>query len=90
MIRLLHSINLKWFELGLALKLEFHVLEEIAANSCSNINMMREVLQRWLIQYTNVSWEFLIAALESNIVDSKSVAHKIRLYLSEFDCFAIH
>lgn len=83
----LSSINSQWFEIGLALKLSYNFLTGLAQSSGSNMVKLSHVLNKWLesqyISEEKTTWEVAIAAIESDIVGSKSTGHRMKTYLSE-------
>ena len=82
-----HFRNTKWFPLGLNLGLLAPTLEEIEQNNNDKAGpCLRECLSKWLTKADNVAerggatWETLIEALKSAVVQENAVADSISKY----------
>ena len=81
--RLLSNIRHKWYDIGLSLQVRHNVLDDLKHNLRDNDYKLFAVIHNSLTsQSSPISWETVIAAIESPIVNDKETADLIRQYLS--------
>ncbi len=77
MYEAVHSARLKWYEIGLGLKVAMGTLDDIEADETSASKRLLKTLQEWLQSGTDCSWAALKKALESPIVERKDIGQKL-------------
>ena len=75
--------KMKWFYIGMRLKVEVEDLEAIDDTKANMDDRLLEMIKIWLQKGTNKTWHAVIAALESKVVGRPDVAEKIKENLSE-------
>ena len=81
---LLADIEYEWHNIGVALEVELNVLESCDRSSKDDSYKLFKVIKTWTTSMTSeVTWEAVIAAVESPIVKHKSTAVKIRMFLAK-------
>ena len=78
-LRELRGIN-EWFELGLALGLEYSTLNGIKTDNTTVNECKREMVRSWLQKKdkcTPPSWQALVAALKDRLVERNDIAEQI-------------
>ena len=84
--RLLSPISYDWYRVGLALYVRDGVLMSLDQSNFSNSMRLSRVIQSWIdTQSTPVTWETVILAVESPIVDNMKVAAKLREYVTHLN-----
>ena len=84
LLTLLADIEYEWHKIGVALEVEQNVLESCDKSSKDNGYKLFKVIKSWTTSMTSeVTWEAVIAAIESPIVKHKSTAVKIRMFLAK-------
>ena len=84
LLTLLADIEYEWHKIGLALEVEERVLESCDRSNEDNSHKLFKVIKSWMTSMvTEVTWETIIAAIESPIVNHKSTAVKIRMFLAK-------
>ena len=74
------DINREWIELGIALDLKYHILDEIEANHVKDgvKRCLQEVIHSWFEgNGSELSWEVLCAALRSDLISRPVIAEDI-------------
>ncbi len=72
--------RVKWYEIGMGLKIDIGKLDTIAGNEVSAAKCLSLTLQEWLQSGTDCSWASLKKVLESSIVGCKYSASKLPPY----------
>lgn len=86
MLELLAPIAYKWELIGISLEVRHSVLMSLAQSNYSDLMRLAMVIQSWMdTQSTPVTWETVIFAVESPIVNNMSVATKLRNYLTHLN-----
>ena len=81
--RLLYKIREKWYDIGLSLQVRQNVLDNLKCSQKFDVEKLFAVIDNVLTtQLFPVTWETIIAAIESPIVNKKELADIIRQYLS--------
>ena len=81
-----NSIDHKWHEIGLALRVHDNILEGLKrqGEAKSNVLKLNEVINSWIITKSSpVTWDTLITAIEGPLVNNVQKADEIRDYLSK-------
>ena len=75
----LHTVRASWYVIGLQLDIPHTTLDCLKQNHSDPSDLMREVLKYWLDTAVDPrpSWEAVVAALRSPIVDKKYIAEKL-------------
>ena len=81
LLELLAGIKHLWYEIGLALRIPDAELEGLRQNHVNNIVRLSKVLQCWINQNKEVTWNSIITALRSEIVGQTQVGQKIESYV---------
>ena len=73
-----------WYEIGLSLKVPHNILYGLKSNPDSNVIKLSEVIHSWLTTTEShlVTWETVIAAIESPIVNNTKKATEIHEHLT--------
>ena len=80
---LLIGIREKWYDIGLSLQVHRNVLDEIKQSEDIDLFKVDKVINIWKeTQLSLDTWETVITAIESPIVNDKETADLIRQYLS--------
>ena len=79
-LRELSGITKEWFELGLALGLEYSTLNGIKADNTALNEYKREMVSSWLQKKDGCipSWQALVTALNDCLVKRCDVAEQIK------------
>ena len=70
-------VSTKWYELGLRLGVNVHILDSIEHDVRECNKAYRKMFQAWLRDHRNGIWNDVIAALRSNSVKEDGVADKL-------------
>ena len=81
LLELLADIKHLWFEIGLALKVPDKEIEGLQQKSLSDINKLSKVLQFWINQCVEVTWQSIITAVGSKIVGQAQISQEIQSYV---------
>ena len=76
------DISDKWYDIGLLLQVRRNVLDEIKQSEDNDVTKFKKVINIW--EETKSSpdtWETLITAAESPVINNKEIANSIRQYL---------
>jgi hypothetical protein len=73
LLRLLAPISQKWDDIGIALRVDRHIIERLRHNETDNIIRLSEILQVWMDKDEDATWETVIQAIEGPIVDNKAL-----------------
>ena len=75
----LHPVQAKWFNIGLELGIPHNTLNGFKQMYTIPLDLMREMLMHWLDTAVDPqpTWEAVVAALRSAIVDKKKVAEQL-------------
>ena len=80
---LLYGINDKWYDIGLSLQVRHNVLDNLKQSRGGDLFKLNKVIKTWKeTQPSPDTWETVITAIESPIVNDKETADLIRQYLS--------
>ena len=83
LFNLLFGIREKWYDIGLSLQVRRSVLDEIKQSEDNNYTKLNKLINVWQeTQPSPDTWETIITAIESPIVNKKVTADLIRQYLS--------
>ena len=84
LLTLLADIEYEWHKIGVALEVCESVLESCNRSNEDNSYKLFKVIKAWTTSMTSeVTWEAVIAAVESPIVKHKSTAVKMRMFLTK-------
>ena len=84
LLNLLANISAEWHLIGMCLNVPYNDLEGIQQNPISDIEKLSAVINRWKESQTSpFTWETVITAMESPIVNNLRKSNEIRDYLSE-------
>ena len=81
LFQLLNDIRHKWYEIGLSLQISRNVLDDLK-HSGGNDELLPVIDNFLITQPSPVSWETVITAVESSIVNDKKTGDLIRRYLT--------
>ena len=82
----LHPVRASWYNIGLQLDIPHTTLDCFKQNYSDQTDLMCEVLKHWL-DTAVPSWEAVVTALRSSIVDKKNVAEQLESkYCSPVQC----
>ena len=70
----LESIQAKWYNFGLQLRVDVGQLDAIAVQYSNPLDCLRETLKQWLKTSLNCTWECIVDALGSSIVGANALA----------------
>jgi len=75
----LHPVRASWYNIGVQLDIPHTTLDCFKQSYSDPLDLMREMLKCWLDTAVDPcpTWEVVIAALRSPIVDKKSVAEQL-------------
>ena len=83
LVLLLIGISDKWYDIGLSLQVRRNVLDDLKQSEGNNPTKLNKVIYIWKdTQPSLVTWETVINAIESPIVNDKETANLIRQYLN--------
>ena len=84
LLTLLADIDYEWHKIGVTLEVCESVLESCIRSNEDNSYKLFKVIKAWTTSMTSeVTWEAVIAAVESPIVKHKSTAVKMRMFLAK-------
>lgn len=76
---LLNKIDYKWYEIGLSLRVHRRFLNDLKRSQGCSYHKLKKVIQMWKdTEPSPITWETVIAAVESCIVNEKELANHIR------------
>ena len=79
---LLHSISDKWYDIGLSLQVRRNVLDEIKQSQDNDETNLKKVTNIWRdTKPSPDTWETIITAVESPVINNKEIADMIRHHL---------
>ena len=82
LFNLLFYFNEKWYDIGLSFQVPHDVLDNLKQSEDNNYTKLEKVINIWKdIQPSFVTWETVITAFESPIINDKEIADLIRQYL---------
>ena len=90
LLLLLRSISDKWYDIGLSLQVRRNVLDEIKQSEDNDETKLKKVFNIW--EETKSSpdtWETMITAVESPVINNKEKADLIHQYLQYSKLFII-
>ena len=84
LLKLLADINDKWYEIGVSLKVSQNVLNSLTSSPVRNTYNLDQVIESWLTTTEShlVTWETVIDAIKSPIVNNIKKATEIHEYLT--------
>ena len=86
LLKLLVPIAHKWYNVGIALEVRDGVLMSLRCSNNSNLTKLFSVIKFWIdTQSTPVTWETVIFAVESPIVNNMQLAAELRNYLTQLN-----
>ena len=74
----LESIQAKWYNFGLQLKVDVGKLDGIAVQCSNPLDCLRETLKHWLKTSLNCTWKCIVDALGSSIVGANALALELK------------
>ena len=80
-VELLHPIEYMWYELGEALYVGNHFLQDLRRSNNTNIEKFYRVIQQWLKNFPDAYWVEVINAVEGPLLNNRKVAMDIRDFL---------
>ena len=84
LLTLLADIEYEWQKIGIALEVKQSVLESCDRSNKDDGYKLLKVIKTWKTSMTSeVTWETVIAAVESPIVKHNSTAVKMRMFLAK-------
>ena len=82
LLSLLFGISDKWYDIGLSLQVRRNVLDEIKQSENNNYIKLKKVISIWRDTKSSPdTWETMITAAESPVINNKEIADGIRQYL---------
>ena len=76
---LLRSISDKWYDIGLSLQVRRNVLDEIKQSQDNDETNLKKVTNIWRDTKSSPdTWETIITAVESPVINNKEIADSIR------------
>ena len=82
LFNLLFYFNEKWYDIGLSFQVPHDVLDNLKQSEDNNYTKLEKVINIWKdIQPSFVTWETVITAFDSPIINDKEIADLIRQYL---------
>lgn len=81
----LSTVAIKWFGIGIQLKIEHSTLKNIESDHRSQTRCLSEMLQCWFNNDVDLKWDTILDALESPLVNEKKLAGKIRQDLLQYE-----
>ncbi len=72
-----YPARVKWYQIGMGLKVDIGTLDAIKEDETSAGKRLLKTLQEWLQNGTNCSWAALKKVIESSIVGRKDIAKKL-------------
>ena len=80
----IHDARTKWYDIGLELKVAESTLKSIESRYEDDKICLREVIAAWLRAGDNATWESLVDALRTRVVDEPRLAADLEAkYCSE-------
>ena len=77
------DIRHKWYDIGLSLHVRRNDLDDLKHSQANNQRKLLTVINIWLTsKLSPVTWETVITAMKSPIVNNKDKAREIHQYLS--------
>ena len=78
----LSAISDKWYDIGLSLQVCRNVLDEIKQSQDNDETNLKKVTNIWRdTKPSPDTWETIITAVESPVINNKKIADRIRQYL---------
>ena len=72
----------KWYEIGLSLQIHRNLLDDLKLSWKSDIAKIKEVIKIWEnTKPSPISWETVMTAVESPVINNKEIAVRIRQML---------
>ena len=85
----LESIQAKWYNFGLQLRVDVGQLDAIAAQYSNPLDCLRETLKQWLKTCPNCTWKCIVDALGNPIVGANALALELeRKHCPQLDACA--
>ena len=82
LFNLLYDISDKWYDIGLSLQVHRNVLDEIKQSEDDDLTNLNKVINIWRDKKSSsTTWETIITAVESPVINKKEIADQIRLHL---------
>ena len=76
------GISDKWYDIGLSLQVRRNVLDEIKQSEDNDVTKLKKVVNIWQdAKSSSTTWETMITAAESPVINNKEIADEIRQYL---------
>ena len=73
----IHDARSKWYDIGLELKVPKSTLKSIESRYEDDKACLREVISVWLRAGDNPTWESLVDALRTRVVDEPNLAAEL-------------
>ena len=73
----LHDARTKWIEIGVELKVKISTLKSIEARYDDAKSCLREVIAVWLKEDEHPTWQSLVDALRTQVVDEPRLAAEL-------------
>ena len=78
----MNLIRDKWYDIGLSLQVRRNVLDDLKQSEDDNETKLKKVMNIWEDTKSSPdTWETMITAVESPIINNKEIADNIREYL---------
>ena len=75
---LIIGISDKWYDIGLLFQVHCNVLDDLKKSEGSNETKLKNLINIWKdTKPSSVTWETVIAAVESPVINNKEIADKI-------------
>ena len=78
LLSLLFGIRHKWYDIGLSLQVRRNVLDEIKQSEDNDETKLEKVINIWEETSSSTTWETMITAVESPVINNKEIANRIR------------
>ena len=79
------DISNLWYEIGLSLKVSHDILDDLMSSAKNRKYKLVQVIYSWLTTTESylVTWETVIDAIKSPVVDNKKKANEIHQHLTK-------
>ena len=73
----LHDVRTKWLDIGVELKVKIPSLQSIEVKYNDPKDCLREVITEWLKAGDHATWESLVDALRTRVIDEPKLAAEL-------------
>ena len=85
LLNLLVDISNLWYEIGSSLNVSYDILDDLMSSAKNRKYKLAQVIYSWLTTTEShlITWETVIDAIKSPIVDNKKKANEIHQHLTK-------